>query len=213
MSQLVRNIEHKDLPIIKTLLKKVFNDESYSDIQRLNGMTNRSYKITRLDKDKNKTEYLVRIPGEGTETLINRFDERKSTELACKLGIDSELLYFGDDGAKVMKFISNPKFMSDEVMRRDENISRAASIFRKLHTCGVDTGVKFEVFEMADKYEAIIKNNGVKLYDDYEDIRKTVMNIKSDIDKSGKALKVPCHNDSLIGNWVLASVTGGGGGM
>ena len=29
------------------------------------------------------------------------------------------------------------------------------------------------------------------------------MDIKGEVDKNGEAPKVPCHNDSLIGNWVL----------
>lgn len=148
-------------------------------------------------------ELLVRIPGEGTEEMIDRIDERKSTELACRLGIDSELLYFGDDGTKVMRFIHNPQPMDGEVMRREENLFQAAGIFRRLHTCGVDTGVRFEVFEMAALYEGIIRKGGVALYDDYEEVKRTVMGIKAAVDKDGEAPRVPCHNDSLMGNWVL----------
>ena len=103
MTQLIRNIEPTDISRIKELLHNVFSDTEYREILRLGGMTNRSYKITR----NNGSQYLVRIPGEGTEELINRKDEYKSTRLACKLGFDSELLYFGDDGTIVMKFIPN----------------------------------------------------------------------------------------------------------
>ena len=147
--ELVREIETMDLPRLAELLEKVFGDSKYTDIKRLGGMTNHSYKITREDGQ----AYLVRLPGEGTEEMINRLDERKSTELGCKLGIDAELFYFGDDGRKVMRFIKNPQPMNEEVMRRKENLVQAAAIFKKLHTCGVDTGVRFEVFEMAELYE------------------------------------------------------------
>lgn len=199
MAELVREIEQVDLPKLKALLAEVFGDNEWKDIQRLGGMTNHSYKITRNDGE----EYLVRIPGDGTEEMINRSDERKSTELGCKLGIDSELLYFGDDGRKVMRFIPNPQPMSEEVMRRKENLCQAAAIFRKLHTCGVDTGVRFEVFEMAELYERIIREGGVAFYDDYEAVKRTVMDIKAAVDQDGEAPRVPCHNDSLVGNWVL----------
>ena len=199
MAELVRKIETKDIPQLKELLIKVFGNDKYMDIQRLRGMTNHSYKITR----ENQEEFLIRLPGEGTEELIDRNDERKSTELACKLEIDSELLYFGDDGKKVMRFIKNPQPMTEEIMKKETNIKQAAEIFHKLHSCGVDTGVRFEVFEMADEYEKIIREKMVKLYNDYDLVRETVMDIKSDIDDSGEAPRVPCHNDSLIGNWVL----------
>ena len=199
MAELVREVENKDIPLIKDLLLNVFCDEKYVYIYRLGGMTNNSYKIVREDGG----IYLVRIPGEGTEQLINRLDEKKSTKLACSLGIDSELIYFGDDGKKVMRFISNPKKMNQDVMKEHDNIRQAAEIFRKLHSCGVDTGVRFEVFEMATLYENVILDNHVKLYDDYYELKKQVMDIKSVIDKCGNNKKVPCHNDSLVDNWVL----------
>lgn len=199
MAELVRAIEAEDLPKVKALLETVFQSGEYSDIQRLGGMTNHSYKVTRADGEK----YLVRLPGEGTEELINRQDEKKSTELACKLGIDSELLYFGDDGKKVMKFIPDPQPMDESVMKREENLRQAAQIFRRLHTCGEDTGVRFEVFEMAEAYKKIIRDNHVALYSDYEDVTKTIMDIKAAVDAEGDAPKVPCHNDCLVANWVL----------
>ena len=199
MADLVREIEENDIPQLHELMKVVFNDSEWNDIKRLGGMTNHSYKITRKDGE----EYLVRIPGEGTEEMIDRSDERKSMELGCKLEIDSPLLFFSDDGRKVMKFIYNPQPMSAEVMRRGEIIKQAAEIFHKLHTCGVDTGVRFEVFEMAALYEKIITDGGVAFYDDYQDVKDTVMRIKAAVDKKGEAAKVPCHNDSLVDNWVL----------
>ncbi len=199
MAELVREIEEADLPKLKELMTEVFGDGEWKDIRRLGGMTNHSYKITRTDGE----EFLARIPGEGTEEMINRADERKSTELACRLGIDSPLLYFSDDGRKVMRFIRDPQPMDEEVMRRKENLLQAAAIFRRLHTCGTDTGVRFEVFEMADLYEKIIREGGVAFYDDYDAVKKTVMDIKAEVDRDGEAPKVPCHNDSLMGNWVL----------
>lgn len=199
MADLVREIEMVDIPKLHELMKLVFGDSEWKDIKRLGGMTNHSYKITREDSQ----EYLVRIPGDGTEEMINRLDERKSTELGCRLGIDSPLLYFGDDGRKVMKFIHNPQPMDEKVMKKKENLLQAAEIFRRLHTCSVDTGVRFEIFEMAALYEKIIHESGTAFYDDYNTVKQTVMDIKTEVDKNGKVPKVPCHNDSLIGNWVL----------
>ncbi len=199
MAELIRKIAEDDLPMVKKLLIMANRSGIYTDIERLCGMTNRSYKVTL----ENGEELLVRIPGAGTEKMINRLDERKSTELGCKLGIDSELLYFGDDGTKVMKFINNPQPMNEEVMRRKENLWQAAKIFHRLHYSGIDTGVRFEVFEMAALYEKIIREGGVSFYDDYEIVKQIVLDIKKEVDKDGEAKKVPCHNDSLMGNWVL----------
>ena len=116
MEELVREIISEDIPKIRATLYKVLGTEEFVDIVRLGGMTNRSYKIVTVDSK----EYLVRIPGEGTEALINRADERKSTELACSLGLDSELLYFGNDGTKIMSYITDPQIMNEEVMQQKE---------------------------------------------------------------------------------------------
>lgn len=199
MAELVREIEDTDIPQLRDLMQLVFGDSEWASIERLGGMTNHSYRVTRADGQ----EFLARIPGDGTEEMINRLDERKSTELACELDIDSELLYFGDDGRKVMRFIADPQPMSEEVMQRQENLRQAADIFRRLHTCGKDTGVRFEVFEMAALYERIIRDGGVAFYDDYDEVKQTVMDVKAEVDANGEAPKVPCHNDSLMGNWVL----------
>ncbi len=88
-------------------------------------------------------------------------------------------------------------------MREPENLKQAAELFHRLHYSGADTGVRFEVFEMAVLYEKIIREGGVAFYDDYADVKQTVMDIKAEVDKDGEAPKVPCHNDSLMGNWVL----------
>ncbi|MBQ4424115.1 MAG: phosphotransferase [Lachnospiraceae bacterium] len=199
MAELIRTILPEDLPLVKELLCRVFPDGEYRNIERLGGMTNHSYKVTRHDGQ----EYLVRIPGEGTEEMIVRTDEKKSTELACRLGIDSELLYFGDDGTKIMRFIPDPQPISEEVLRQKKYLEQAAAIFHKLHTCGEDTGVRFEVFEMADLYEKIIRDGGVAFYEDYDEVRQAVMDIKAAVDAGGEAPRVPCHNDSLVGNWVI----------
>ena len=43
-----------------------------------------------------------------------------------------------------------------------------AEIYKKIHTCGVDTGVPFEVFDMAAGYEKIIADKGVYAFMDIE---------------------------------------------
>ena len=63
MAELVREIQAADIPKLHELMKTVFGDGEWTDIKRLGGMTNHSYKITR----ENGQEYIVRIPGDGTE--------------------------------------------------------------------------------------------------------------------------------------------------
>ncbi len=192
-----KDIINQDIPLIKNLLFTVFKESDYTDITRLGGLTNHTYKIT-LNSD----EYVVRIPGEGTEEMIVRSDEKISTELACKLGIDAEVFYFGEDGSKITKYIPNAITMSSKLLKEHKHIKQVAEIFRKLHSCEIDTGVPFEVFEISTGYEKIIFDKNVPMFDDYEEIKSAVMKIKNEVDTTTEIKKVPCHNDPLCENWV-----------
>ena len=196
---MAREIIKEDIPKVKELLQKVLKTDEYADISRMGGLTNHTYKVTL----KNKKEYVVRIPGEGTEEIIVRKDEKVSTELACSLGIDAELLYFGDDGSKVTAYIENAVTMSSDTLKESLRIKQVAEIFKKLHSCGTDTKVPFEVFEMAASYEKVISEKAVSMPTDYAETKATVMKIKGEVDGSVNIKKVPCHNDSLCENWVL----------
>ena len=110
---MIKKIEEKDIPVIKELLQKVTDKRNYLKIERLGGLTNHTYHVILDDTE----QYIVRIPGEGTEKMIIRENERISTELACRLEIDARCLYFGDDGSKVTEYINNPITMSAESMK------------------------------------------------------------------------------------------------
>lgn len=195
---MAREILKEDIPKVKALMAKVLKTDEYESLSRMGGLTNHTYKVTL----KNGEEFVVRIPGEGTEELINRSDEIVSTKLACDLGVDAELLYFGKDGAKVTRYIKNAVTMSAETIKEPRHIQQVAEIFKKLHSCGEDTKVPFEVFEMAEGYEKIVYANNVPMFDDYDAVKAEVMRIKKEIDSSIKIEKVPCHNDPLCENWV-----------
>lgn len=193
-----KDIFVQDKNYINTVVNKIRNTNKVKQIEKMNGLTNRTYKVELEDGE----IIVVRIPGEGTAEMICRDDEYKSTELACRLGIDTELLYFGVDGTKVMHFIENAETMSREKLKEKEKIEMVANVFRTLHNCGEDTGIVFDIFEMASNYEKIIRKNNVTLYDDYEKVKQDVLKIKEIIDKEEMVKKVPCHNDSLCENWI-----------
>ena len=194
----MREIVKEDLPKIASLVKKVLGEDSYASVERLGGLTNHSYHVVLNDG----REYVVRIPGEGTEELIVRGDEKKSTELACSVGVDAQMLYFGDDGSKVTEYVPDAVTMSAEALKDPARIKKMAEIYKTIHNCGEDTGVPFEVFDMAAGYEKIIADLNVPMFPDFAEQEKKVMEIKKDVDALVHPVKVPCHNDPLCENWV-----------
>lgn len=201
---MAKEIIETDLEKVQTLCERVIGENSGYEIERMGGLTNHTYHVTMPDG----REYVVRIPGDGTEELINRVDEEKSTRLACDLNIDARCLYFGEDGSKVTEYIPNAITMSADLLKEESHLKQIASIFKKLHTCGVETGVRFDVFEMAAGYEKIIADYHVGMYEDYPDIKSVVMEIKTEVDKICGSNMVPCHNDGLCENWVTQGESG-----
>lgn len=197
----MREIIKEDLKRVAELLEKALGSPEYESIERLGGLTNHTYHVT----VKGGGNYVVRIPGEGTEELIVRSDEKVSTELACRMGVDSPMLYFGPDGAKVTEFIPNAVTMNADTLKEEKHICQMADLFRLMHRCGEDTGVPFEVFDMAAGYEGIIEKCKVPMFSDYAEKKQAVMAIKEEIDSLIGAKKVPCHNDPLCENWVVGN--------
>lgn len=162
------------------------------------GLTNKNFCFDYKEKT-----YVYRYPGEGTEVLINRKNEKISTMLANRIGIDVGLVYFNDNnGTKITEYIRDAQTMTADTLREKENIRKVARILFQLHTCGDDTEVSFNVFEMAAEYESIIFHNHVTLFTDYKEIKKQVLELKERY-FSEETVLVPCHNDPLCANWLL----------
>ncbi|NLC40593.1 MAG: phosphotransferase family protein [Clostridiaceae bacterium] len=199
MSEIVET----DLTLIYKLAEEVLgmtvDANTTREIYRLGGLTNRSYHLVFADGE----ELVMRIPGEGTETIIDRKNEKISTELACELGIDAKLIYFGADGSKISKFIPGAITMTADRLRQPEVIRQVAEVLAKIHHCGRDTGVPFKVFTMAEQYEGIITDLNVDLFEDYEQVKASVSQIKGWLDQAIKPSLQPCHNDPLCENWVM----------
>ena len=146
---------------------------------------------------------MIRLPGEGTDELINRRDEHICTRLANHIGIDSKLIYFKDEnGIKITQYIENAETMNKKSVKNIENMQAIAEIFKKLHTCGETIPVRFNVFEKIEEYEYLLKKYSINfLWEDYEEIKKQVYDLGKEIDEMKIRLTM-CHNDPLCENFV-----------
>lgn len=194
----MRKVVESDIPKLKALIERELDVGGYELIERLGGMTNHTYRVRLEDKG----EYVIRIPGEGTEKMISRRNERINTMLACELGIDARMLFFGEDGTKVTEYVKNAETLNMAAMKNSDVIVGVAGILKKLHACGKETGVPFDVFDMAKTYEKVIKDNAVSMYSDYEMVKARIMKLKKELDQRAPVKLVPCHNDPLCENWL-----------
>ena len=110
---------------------------------------------------------------------------------------------------KVSQFVPNAVTMTAETMRSDKRIRQAAQLLKTLHGSGVDTGVPFEVFDMAAGYEKIIEENSVPMFGDYAQVKAEVMAVKAQVDSVCDIQNVPCHNDPCAKTgWSQRTTTG-----
>ena len=82
--------------------------KNIGDIQFIGGMTNKNYLI-----EINSKKYVLRKPGEGTESIINRNNEKNNLKLISTINIDSNLYFFDEkSGIKLSEYINNSEMLT-----------------------------------------------------------------------------------------------------
>lgn len=188
--------EHK----IKERLTSIL-DVNYDEIKNIapfGGMTNKNYKITLANND----EYVLRIPGNGTDEMINRSFEKVNSFEASKLGIDSPLIYFNEQsGVKISRLIRNAETLNPKTAKWEENMILTSGVLRKLHQSDITMPNVFHIYEQILQYETLVDKNHGKYFDGYEETRKHVMEIIDMFEKMNVPF-TPCHNDTVPENFV-----------
>ncbi|CAM4064780.1 choline kinase [Bacillus manliponensis] len=171
--------------------------DEVTEIQPFGGMTNTNFKVIANEK-----EYVLRVPGSGTEEMISRHDEKVNAKVASDLGIDAELLYFNaETGVKLAEFIENAETLNPKTARRSDNMMLTASVLKQLHTSGAVMQSEFNVFEKIEHYEGLLKKVNGKNFDDYEEVKSHIVKLKEMYEAMNVEL-TPCHNDTVPENFV-----------
>lgn len=194
-------IRQQDIEAIKAILADRFGYQGDVAYTRLGGLTNFNYRVNAGD-----IQAVFRIPGDGTEDLVDRRVEGALTRAASEIGVDSELLYYDDEtGIKAMRLIPHANTMSKDKLRESHNIVRAAQLIRKLHDGGKEVDFHFDVFEMIPHYEDLIEQFESIDWKGYAELRQELMALRDDL----QAQKlVMCHCDPLCENFILDDETG-----
>lgn len=185
-------------PVLSTIdfFKNFDQDEMI--IERLGGLTNMNYKIT----DKHD-QYVLRIPGEGTQQYINRANEKHNAHIAARAGINAPIVFFDSStGVMVTRFLEQGETMTPEKFRNKPGApTRAGQAFRRIHNCGENFQFHFELFHMIDGYLEVLNNKRAHLPDEYDDAVAEARAIQEALEKHPAQLK-PCHCDPLTENFI-----------
>ncbi|MFQ6022778.1 MAG: phosphotransferase [Acidiferrobacterales bacterium] len=166
--------------------------------ERLGGLTNLVYKISREGRN-----YLLRIPGEGTATYIDRKVEAHNARVAAAAGVSAEVLFFDEsDGLMLCDYLDGCVTMTPDTFNRTPGApARAALALKRLHGCGQDFEFRFELFNMIDNYLDTLGKLGATLPDGYHDVVKEAEVVRKVLDEKPMPL-APCHCDPLAENFL-----------
>ena len=185
------------------ILAKVF-DVDTSEITNIEvlkkGMTNRSF-LFRCKGEK----YIMRIPGEGTERLINREHEYQVYEAIKDKGISDDIIYFDvKNGYKVTKFLENTRNCDPEDW---EEVAKCMKVLRKFHSLDLKVEHDFDIFGEIELYEKLWGENK-SIYRDYTKTKQKIYKLKQFID-SLNPHRCLAHIDAVPDNFLFCNHGGG----
>lgn len=168
--------------------------------EKLGGLTNQNFKISIDDKD-----YVLRIPGKGTELYLNRKAEKYNSEFTSELGINPKAIYFdAERGVKIVEYIPNAETITALTGKEEENLVKIGELFRTLHHSKGQMMDLFNVFEKITEYENVLEQLNGKLLPGYHEVKEQVFDLKEKYESLSFELS-PCHNDPLPENFVRFS--------
>ncbi len=169
--------------------------DDISDINMLKkGMTNRSFVFKC-----NNNKYIMRIPGEGTDQLIDRVNEALVYNVITGKNLCDDICYINPkNGYKITKFYENVRTCNPS----DRNdVKKCMSVLKKIHNMKLKISHEFDIFSQIEFYESLW-NEETSAYKTYEETKQNVFSLKSYICKHNNE-KVLTHIDPVADNFYL----------
>lgn len=200
-----RSLRRKENPFdeenLRAHLRTIFDgrDVGNAEIVKIGGMSNKNFKVT-LDG----RSYVLRVPGNGSEGMVERANEEFNAMEACRLGVNPEIRYFNPStGVKLADFVENAETLNAATIQRHDNMRKIAAIYRRVHDSHIRLKNEFNIFQEIEKYDRLMEKAGASMYEGWEEVRPRVMALESYLNSLGVDLK-PCHNDALYENFIKA---------
>lgn len=158
------------------------------------GMTNRSFIF-----ECQGSRYIMRIPGEGTDQLINRKEEAAVYRSLEGKDICEDVLYINpENGYKVTKFFENARVCDPE---NAEDVQKCMHFLRNFHQKQLSAPHVFDIFEKIEFYESLW-NGQPSAYRDYRETKAKVFTLKAYIDQTALPYCLT-HIDAVPDNFLF----------
>ena len=167
---------HLKSDAIKTIAKALTcKEEEITNITVLKkGMTNRSFLFTAAG-----AKYIMRIPGEGTDQLINRKQEAEVFRAISGLGLCDDPVYINpENGYKITKFLDGVRVCDSENVK---DLKRCMAKLREFHQMKLTVPHTFDIFGQIEFYESLWEGEP-SIYRDYARTKENVLSLRQFID-------------------------------
>ena len=158
------------------------------------GMTNRSFLFSCKDK-----KYIMRIPGEGTDQMINRREEAAVYSVIKGKNICDDIIYINpDNGYKITRFLENSR-VCDLNSRSD--LASCMKVLRDFHHLKLSVDHTFDLFGKIEFYESLWKGTP-SIYRDYKKTKSNIYKLKSFIESLNPEFCLT-HIDAVPDNFLI----------
>lgn len=159
------------------------------------GMTNKSFLF-----ELHNAHYICRIPGPGTELLINRKQEKDVYEAVNPLHMTEDIIYFdGETGYKISRYYEGAR-NADPHNREDMELFMKE--LHKLHESQITVSHSFSLRERIQFYENLCRHREKMLFEDYSEVRAHMNGL---LDKLDRLNRPQClsHIDCVPDNFLI----------
>lgn len=180
-----------------TFIAEIFNTvpEEITNIVALKkGMTNHTFKF-----EFHKKDYMVRIPGEGTDKIINRKEEYNVYQLLMDYDISDKVIYFNpNNGLRVTEYWANSRGCNPGDLN---DLKVCMAKLKELHNLNLTTKHEFDLFEKIEYYESLRKGTE-SVHSDYKEVKEKMYELKAFIETLPRK-KILSHIDSVPNNFLI----------
>ena len=170
--------------------------EEIRDIRVLKkGMTNRSFLFSCKGQ-----RYIMRIPGEGTDRLINRRQEAQVYDAIAGKGLCDDPVYLNpENGYKITRFLEGVRCCDAE---NEADLRLCMEKLRAFHEMQLQVPHSFDLFGQINFYESLW-NGAPSAYRDYEATKAGVLSLRPYIEAHRERLCLT-HIDAVPDNFLFA---------
>ena len=163
------------------------------------GMTNRSFLFTCRKK-----KYIMRIPGEGTDQLIDRREEAEVYRAIDGKNICDDIIYINpENGYKITEYLEDAR-VCDPL--NYEDVKKCMMRLHAFHNQKLKVNHEFDIFGQIEFYETLWDGTP-SVYKDYEKTKVNVLSLKPFID-AHITDKVLTHIDAVPDNFLFVEKGG-----